>query len=103
MCCLTGYAGDNFVIIFSHATSADIKKIILEKTGIQLAVSTIRRNRKLLGFESCRVTPVPFIRLKNQQKRMEFATTLRDTNDQFDDVIFTDETSVQVRTYLTSG
>lgn len=73
-----------------------MKREILRRTGTEVSKSTVKRHRKLAGLEECRVIQVPFIRAHNQEKRKEFTEMLKGTDDRFDDVIFTDETSVQV-------
>ena len=83
-------------VFFSFATAADVRKQIFSKTGVDVSVSNIKFHRKKAGFEACPVKHVPFIRNANQEKRLIFANMLETTEDTFDDVIFTDETSVQV-------
>ena len=58
--------------------------------------STIRKHRRALGYEAVRPVQIPFIREVNRIKRVEFCQKLLDTRDTFDDVIFTDESSIQI-------
>ena len=87
----------NFNLCYSCLTSEDIKRKISTELNVRIHNSTVRKHRKALGFEACVPNKVPFIRDANQQKRLEFCTILQETRDTFDDVIFTDETTVQVK------
>lgn len=59
-------------------------------------LSTIKRHRQKLGFEVGRPKFTPHIRENNKLKRLEFCRQLQETCDSFDDVIFTDESSIQL-------
>lgn len=83
-------------MFFRLATSCDLKIEIYNRFNIQLHTATIRRHRRALGYEASKPRLIPHIREGNQIKRLAFCETLRDTNDTFDNVIFTDESSVQI-------
>ena len=74
----------------------DLQELISDKCGTLLHVSTIRKQRKIMGYEAVRPVKIPFIRQPNQVKRLAFCHDLTRTGDTFHDVIFTDESSVQV-------
>ena len=78
------------------ATSNDLKAEIKARFNITLHSSTVRRHRRALGFEATKPKLVPHIREGNQVKRLEFCVHLKETDDTFHDVIFTDESSVQI-------
>ncbi len=58
--------------------------------------STIKKERQKLGFEPCRPRRVHAVRDVNKVKRVEFARQCLAADDVFDDVVFTDETTVQL-------
>ena len=70
--------------------------MINDRCEIDLHESTIRRHRRRIGYEAVYPTHIPFIRQHNQVKRVDFCNELIRTSDTFQDVIFTDESSVQV-------
>lgn len=73
-----------------------MKSEVEKKFKLRLHPSTIRKQRKKLNFIAEKPRFIPHIREKNKEKRLDFCMQLQATNDQFDDVIFTDECSVQL-------
>ena len=49
-----------------------------------------------MGFTATKPKFIPHIREANKVKRLDFCQQLIATNDQFNDVIFTDESSFQI-------
>ena len=84
------------ITVFREATSAELQQEIEEEFGVRFHTSTIRQHRRKLGYEAVVPRSVPFIRENNKVKRLEFCIRLLQNKDDFDNVIFTDESSVQV-------
>lgn len=61
-----------------------------------MSVSTIKKHRTSMGFTATKPKFIPHIREANKVKRLDFCQQLIATNDQFNDVIFTDESSFQI-------
>ena len=78
------------------ATATDVKREVKLRFDLDLHVSTIKRHRKSMGLEATKPQFVPFIREANKIKRKDFTIQLRDSEDRFNDVIFTDESSFQL-------
>lgn len=87
---------DDLMTQNQELTAPGLNKIIKQKTGVDVPESTIRRLRQDLGWVQCRTVFRPMIRLVNQEKRLEFCCELLRNNEKFEDVIFTDECTVQI-------
>ena len=77
-------------------TSPELQLRIEEQFGFLIPQSSIRRFRYKLGYVAVQPTKMPFILVANQQKRVDFCNQLLASGDNCDDVIFTDESSVQI-------
>ena len=91
-----GNMENNTQLAYRLSTADDIKTEVKQRFNVSLHSSTIRRHRQALGYEASKPQLIPHIREGNKIKRKEFCIQLRATNDSFDDVIFTDESSVQL-------
>ena len=78
-------------------TTASQLHVLLSSLGYHLDLHTILRCRTALGWTYRGSAYCQLIRDVNKQKRLEFARAHR--NDRFDDVIFTDECSVQLESH----
>ncbi|CAC5378033.1 unnamed protein product [Mytilus coruscus] len=67
---------------------------------INISVATIKRARKSLGWTRSATQYCQMVRHQNKPKRLDYMYALRclADNEQFDDVIFTDETTVKIQT-----
>ena len=79
-------------------TSGQIQKK-LEKRGITVSSSTVRRSRKQQGWTLQRTAYCQLIRDANKVKRLEFARHVLESGDTFQNVIFSDECSVSLEQY----
>ena len=79
-------------------TSGQIQKK-LERYGISVCSSTVRRMRKKLGWTLQKTAYCQLIRAPNKVKRLEYARRVLESGDTFDNVIFTDECSVSLQQY----
>ncbi len=77
-------------------TTATQLQCVLERCGYKLSLSTVRRARCTLGWTFHGTRYCQLIRTVNKEKRLAWATKCIAENDAFDDVIWSDETSVQL-------
>lgn len=62
--------------------------------GVHLSVATIKRTRKKLGWKQCGPKYCQVVRETNRVARLAFARECQETGETFDDVIFTDESTI---------
>ena len=77
-------------------TTATQLQAILASKNVYVSLATIVRNRLDLGWTYRGTAYCQLIRQPNKQKRLDWARTY--LGDKFEDVIWTDETSVQIET-----
>ena len=75
-------------------TSVDLQKMLSEELHINLSLSSIKRLRKKLGWIQTGPRYCQAIRPANCEKRLAFAKQCLKNKETFDDVIFTDESSI---------
>ena len=76
---------------------SNVRKSLLATHGVYISLSTITRARHHMGWIYRGSASCQLIREVNREKRLQFAmTSLRDN---FDDAIFSDETTVQLETH----
>ena len=75
----------------------DDDKLVVRKFAVEISPTIRRYLRTSLQWTVVRTRFGPMISEKNRNKRMEFARMCIDTNDKLDNVIWTDESSVQLR------
>ncbi len=71
----------------------------LTRFGISLNIRTVLRSREQLGWTFRGSAYCQLIRDVNKQKRLQWA--LENCNDRFENVVFTDESSIQIETHCT--
>ena len=78
-------------------SSVELQRLISRKFSINISAPTIRRHIRMhLKWVVLRTRFGPMISDKNKVKRSTFAQMCLDTEDSFDNVIWTDESSVQL-------
>ena len=82
-------------------TAAKVKELLVEKfPTLDVSLSTIKRARMELGWTAKKTRYGPLISEANQEKRVEWCKKRVDTGDMdFDDVLFTDECTVQLESH----
>ena len=75
-------------------TSPELTRRILLHFGFQFSQEKVRRLRRKLGWVQTGTKYCQLIREPNRVKRLEFSEKCLRENEQFDNVIFTDECSV---------
>ena len=68
----------------------------LKAAGAQFILSTTKRPIEAVGFTASKPGYGQLVREINKVKRVEFCQMLIDTNETFDDVIFSDQSSIQL-------
>ena len=80
-------------------TSRELKEKLANECDIQISESTIRRIRRKLGWKVENARYCQLVRDVNKIKRLAFCLKAFTEKDMFQNVIFTDETSVQMEQY----
>ena len=77
-------------------TAPKLRKMLQEQFGVDFSDSKVKRLRQKLGWVQTGTKYCQLIRETNRAKRLEFCMKCLEDNEQFDDVIFTDECSVHM-------
>lgn len=81
-------------------TSRQLRTMLIRKwPNLSMSISTVERARRELGWVVTTPKYCQLIREQNKQKRLEWCQKMIDANEQFNDVMFTDESSVQLETH----
>ena len=81
-------------------TSRQLRTMLCSKyPDLSMSISTVERARRELGWVVTTPKYCQLIREANRLKRLEWCQEMINTNEQFDDVVFTDESSVQLETH----
>ena len=68
--------------------------MLYSEMGVHLSVSTVKRTRKKRGWKRCGPKYCQMVRETNRIARLAFAGECLETGETFDDVIFTDESTI---------
>ena len=77
-------------------TSRELKDKLSNECDVQISEATIRRVRRKLGWKVEKARYCQLVREQNKIKRLAFCLKAFTEKDTFENVIFTDETSVQM-------
>ena len=80
-------------------TSWELQKLLRDERGVTISTSTIRNVRRKLGWKHEKARYCQLIRDRNKTKRLVFSLKALKEQNGFEDVIFTDETSVEIQQY----
>ena len=83
-------------LIFGCRFPVGLRRLLLTECGIQLSVSAVKAARKRLGWKKTGPKYCQVIREANRIARLAFCERCVEIGDTFDDVIFTDESSVWI-------
>ena len=81
-------------------TSVDLQKTIFEKFNLNLSLSSLKRIRIKLGWKQSGPKYCQAIRPINCLKRLQFVQQCITSEDNFSDVVFTDESSVHIKRHV---
>lgn len=77
-------------------TAPKLRRKLQEEFGVNFSESKVKRLRKKLGWVQTGTKYCQLIREANRTKRLDFCLNCVEEDEQFDDVIFTDECSVHL-------
>ncbi|XP_057299461.1 uncharacterized protein LOC130630079 [Hydractinia symbiolongicarpus] len=77
-------------------TSVDVQKLVKSEFQLDVSSSCIRQARQKIGWTLTGPRYCQLVRVPNQVLRLEFCQKLLRTNEQFEDVIFTDESTIMM-------
>ena len=80
-------------------TSGEIQKLLSVERGVNVSTSTIRNTRCKIGWKHEKARYCQLIRDRNKVKRLVFCLRAMNEKDGFEDVIFSDETTVEIQQY----
>ena len=81
----------------NQLTSVDLQRLVTRRFDVKLLFATICRYVRIaLQWSVVRTTCGPMISGQSKVKRVAFAKMCLDTKDDFDNIIWTDESSVQL-------
>lgn len=78
-------------------SAAEVSRLVQERFAVNVSESTIKRARQKMGWKRRAVKYCQQVRVVNRPKRLDFAIQCVQTNEQFHDVVFTDETTVKIQ------
>ena len=84
----------------NELTGKELKSLIHEEFGLTVSLPTILRWRKNIGWVYAKTRYCQMVSAKNKPLRMEFAKKCLEEEDHFLDVIFTDETKIQLSSHV---
>ena len=80
-------------------TSSELQKLLRNERNVNISPSTIRNVRRKIGWKHEKARYCQLIRERNKVKRLVFCLKALKEKDEFENVIFTDETSVELQQY----
>ena len=91
---------DNALSENDELTTRQLYDVLLKKfPGLGASLSTVKRARWELGWVVSSPKYCQMIRDANKEKRLVWCQKMKQANEQFEDVIFTDESSVMLETH----
>ena len=87
---------DGALVQNGELNATDLQNRITRATGNVIPLSTIRRARKKLRWVQEGARYCQLIKIANRPKRLEFAQRCLANADTFDDVVWTDESTIQI-------
>ena len=86
-----------------EVTASELRNVLEnELPDLRIGVSTIKRARKAAGWVCTKTRYCQMVREVNKMKRLKFCLKVIEGNDDFGNVIFTDESSVEIERSTTT-
>ena len=79
-----------------ETTSTELSRLVNSQFNVSFSTSKVKESRKRLGWVTSKTKYCQMVRDYNKVKRLEYARKCIETNDQFDDVIWSDECNIQL-------
>ena len=91
---------DNQLSLNDELTTKQLHDLLLEEfPRLRVSLSTVKRARYELGWVVSNPKYCQLIRDGNKEKRLSWCKKMIEENEQFDDVLFTDESTVMLETH----
>ena len=88
---------DNAMAQNDELSSRQLRQLLEEQwQGLRVSLQTVRRVRKNLGWVCTRPKYCQLVREINKMKRVEWCNAMLDANEKFQDVVWSDECTVQL-------
>lgn len=78
----------------------ELQTRLLNKLGVSVSISVINRQRRRMGWVQTSTRYCQMIRAENKEKRLFFCTEILVQKEEFNDCIFTDESTVRCERFL---
>lgn len=78
-------------------SASEVSRLVRGRFGITVSECTIKRARQKMGWKRRTMKYCQQVRVANRPKRLDFALQCITNREQFQDVIFTDETTVKIQ------
>jgi len=78
----------------------ELQKRMQEKLHVNVSISLINRERRRMGWVQTSTRYCQMIRAENKEKRLFFCTNILVQKDEFNDCIFTDESTVRCERFM---
>lgn len=88
---------DNVMIDDRERSASEVSRLVRGRFGITVSECTIKRARQKMGWKRRTVKYCQQDRVANRPKRLDSALQCITNREQFQDVIFTDETTVKIQ------
>ena len=80
----------------NETTATDLSRLVNSEFNVSFSKSKIKELRHRLGWIASKTRYCQMVREANRAKRLDFARKCIETNDQFDDVLWSDECNIQL-------
>ena len=81
-------------------TTRKLRELLTEKyPGLVISLSTVKRARRELGWVISTPKYCQLIRQRNEEKTLEWCKKMKEEGETFDDVIFTDESTIALESH----
>ena len=80
-------------------TSAELQKLLKDERNVSVSASTVQYSRRKLGWKHEKSRYCQQIRSRNKIKRLVFSLKAMKEKDGFEDVVITDETTVEIQQF----
>src|SRR6218665_1429933 len=81
-------------------SALELQRRLLNELSISVSESVIKKERRELGWTFASTKYAQMVRVVNKEKRLLFCREILSLGDSFDDVIFTDESTVRCQRFL---
>jgi hypothetical protein len=91
---------DNMMSDDRERSASEVSRSVRQRFGVTVSDSAIKRAQQKLGWKRRAVIYCQQVLIANKPKRLELALRCMIMNEQFQDVVFTDETTVKIQNSL---